>query len=119
MSRWARCRSVRMYSSFLEIWHGFTKNFYLAFKHPVNFWIFLVLHLSVFLLPFVGFSWRAALAVLALRAVLVVRFGQSWWSVIAHPFAEAAVLAIGIGSWRLSRGTTGVAWKGRQYPTAR
>ena len=111
--------SVRMYSSFIEIWRGFTKNFYRAFKHPVNFWIFLTLHLSVFLLPFLGVNWRAALVVLALRAALVLRFGQSWWSVLAHPFTEAVVIAIGIGSWWLSRSSVGVAWKGRQYPMPR
>ena len=111
--------SVRMYSSFEEIWRGFTKNFYLAFQHPVNFWIFLLLHFSVFLLPFLGFSWRAAAVVMLLRAVLAMRFGQGWWTVLAHPFAEAVVLAIGIGSWRLARSSEGVAWKGRHYPVAR
>lgn len=110
---------VRMYSSFEEIWRGFTKNFYLAFRHPVNFWIFLLLHFSVFLLPFLGFSWRAAAVVLLLRAVLAMRFGQGWWSVLAHPFTEAVVLAIGIGSWRRARSREGVAWKGRHYPVAR
>ncbi len=110
---------VRMYSSFAEIWRGFTKNFYLAFKHPVNFWIFLALHFGVFLLPFLGVSWRAAIVVIALRAVLALRFGQSMWSVLAHPFAEAVVLAIGIGSWRRARSASGVAWKGREYPIAR
>jgi len=110
---------VRMYTSFAEIWQGFTKNFYLAFRHPVNFWLFLLLHFSVFLLPFLGVSWRAALIVLALRAVLAVRFGQGWWSVLAHPFAECVVLAIGIGSWLAARSKTGVAWKGRQYPVPR
>ncbi len=110
---------VRMYAGLEEIWHGFTKNFYLAFRHPVNFWIFLLLHFSVFLLPFLGWNWRAAAVVLATRAVLALRFGQGWWSVIAHPFAEAFVLALALGSWRAARTPGGIAWKGRQYPVSR
>lgn len=111
--------SVRMYAGFGEIWRGFTKNFYLAFRHPVNFWIFLLLHFSVFLLPFLGWSWRVAAVVLVTRAVLALRFGQGWWSVIAHPFTEAFVLALAVGSWRAARSPGGVAWKGRQYPVSR
>lgn len=110
---------VRMYASLLEIWQGFTKNFYLAFRHPVNFWIFVMLHFSVFLMPFLWWNWRAAAVVLATRAVLAWRFGQGWWSVVAHPFTEVMVLAIAIGSWRVSRSPGGVAWKGRQYPVSR
>ena len=110
---------VRMYASFTEIWNGFSKNFYRAFQHPANFWVFLALHGIVFLLPFFGLDWRAAAAVIALRLVLAIRFGQVWWSVLAHPFAEAIVLGIGLNSWRLSRSKTGVAWKGRHYPLAR
>jgi len=107
--------SVRMYASFVEIWRGFTKNFYLAFRHPANFWAFLVLHFCVFLLPFLSVGWRAAAVVIALRSVLALRFGQGWWSVLAHPFAEALVLALAISSWSQARSKSGVAWKGRQY----
>ncbi len=110
---------VRMYASLFEIRQGFTKNFYLAFHHPLNFWIFLLLHFCVFLLPFLWWNWRAVAVVLATRAILAWRFGQGWWSVVAHPLAEVMVLAIAIGSWRASRSPAGVAWKGRHYPFSR
>jgi glycosyltransferase involved in cell wall biosynthesis len=110
---------VRMYSTAQEIWAGFSKNFYLAFRHPVNFWLFLLLHFSVFVLPFLGWSWRAAAVVWLTRAVLALRFGQGWWSVLAHPFAEVVVIAMGVESWRLSRSREGVSWKGRRYPLPR
>ena len=110
---------VRMYATASEIWSGFSKNFYLAFRHPINFWLFLLLHFAVFLLPFLGFSWQAALVVWATRAVLALRFGQGWLSVLAHPFAEVVVLAMGVESWRIARSREGVSWKGRRYPLPR
>ncbi len=110
---------VRMYSSFGEIWRGFQKNFFLAFRHESRFWAFLAMHFCVFLLPFLWWDLRVVLAVLSLRAVLALRFGQPWWSVLAHPVAEVIVISLGISSWRLSRGAHGVEWKGRHYPAAR
>jgi len=110
---------VRMYSSFGEIWHGFQKNFFLAFRHESRFWAFLTMHFCVFLLPFLWWDLRAVLAVFTLRAVLALRFGQPLWSVLVHPVAEVILISLGISSWRLSRTARGVEWKGRHYPAAR
>jgi glycosyltransferase involved in cell wall biosynthesis len=43
---------VRMYRSFAEIWRGFQKNYYPAFRRARSFWLFLALHLFVCTLPF-------------------------------------------------------------------
>ncbi len=107
--------SVRMYASFPEIWLGFQKNFYLAFQRDISFWAFLLLHLCVFLLPFLGLSWRAAAWILGARVLLAVRFRQKWWSPLTHPLGEMVLLALGLSSWRACRNGRGVTWKGRQY----
>ncbi|MBM32415.1 MAG: hypothetical protein CL764_06125, partial [Chloroflexi bacterium] len=42
---------VRMYESLSEIWKGFEKNAFLAFKNPLNFFLFQILHILIFNLP--------------------------------------------------------------------
>ncbi len=106
---------VRMYGSFREIWYGFQKNFFLAFQHPVNFWIFLLFHAAIFLVPFLLGNWKAAGVVLLTRSLLAIRFHQTPWSVLLHPVAESILLALGISSWWASHTGRGVAWKGRTY----
>lgn len=118
---------VRMYDSFYGIWNGFHKNFFPAFRHPLSFWLFMLLHLFCFFLPFVLFvlpasqgGWPlatglAALSVLLMRASLALRFGHPLWSVFLHPLAESVLLILGIVSWRSFRGGRGVEWKGRIY----
>jgi glycosyltransferase involved in cell wall biosynthesis len=118
--------SVRMYRSFGEIWRGFQKNFFPAFRRERSFWMFIALHLSLFLLPFVfaPLVWRltgsrvliaTALCVLVMRAVLAWRFRHPWWSVLLHPLSEAILLALGLSSWWRCRSGRGVEWKGRRY----
>ena len=106
---------VRMYAGFPQIWRGFLKNFYPAFRHDTTFWLFCAFHGVVFVLPFLTASWTAAAFVLAARAVLAVRFRQSVWTVPAHPFAEMIMLALALWSRHLCRSGRGVAWKGRLY----
>jgi glycosyltransferase involved in cell wall biosynthesis len=116
---------VRMYSSLSEIWSGFQKNFFPAFRHESSFWGFLTLHGAMFLAPFVMLFWirvwpilpifMAVACVLAIRALLVIRFGHPWLSVMLHPVAEAMLLAIGLSSWRRCKSGRGVDWKGRRY----
>ncbi|HWW76366.1 MAG TPA: glycosyltransferase [Pyrinomonadaceae bacterium] len=117
---------VRMYRSLGEIWRGFQKNFFPAFRSARGFWAFLSLHLFVFLLPFAlappAFSspWArpfaaAAACVLAARAALARRFGHPWWSVVVHPLGEALLVALGLASWWRCRTGRGVEWKGRRY----
>ncbi|MGE0882102.1 MAG: glycosyltransferase family 2 protein [Blastocatellales bacterium] len=113
---------VRMYSSFDEIWLGFQKNFFPAFKHEATFWSFLAFHLTIFLLPFIWAIYQpgfrialAALIVLLIRLVLCLRFRQPVWAVLLHPIAEAILIALGFSSWRRCKTGQGVAWKGREY----
>jgi chlorobactene glucosyltransferase len=120
-----------MYRSFAEIWRGFQKNFFPAFRRESSFWVFMWLHLTLFLLPFIlaplmltrsgGAGGAAAtlfllaFTVLAMRAVLAVRFGHPWWSVLLHPLGEAILLALGLSSWWRCKSGRGVEWKGRRY----
>ncbi|HZH29593.1 MAG TPA: glycosyltransferase [Pyrinomonadaceae bacterium] len=120
--------SVRMYRSFAEIWGGFQKNFFPAFRRESNFWLFMATHLSLFLLPFIcaplfygtraGVACAAlALCALLMRATLALRFGHPWWSVALHPLGEAILVALGLSSWRRCKSGRGVEWKGRRYRT--
>lgn len=125
--------SVRMYRSFAEIWSGFQKNFRPAFRRESSFWVFMALHLTVFFLPFIlapllltssgdvdgdaSLSILLALSVLAMRAVLALRFKHPWWSILLHPLGEAVLLALGLSSWWRCRSGRGVEWKGRRYQT--
>jgi len=118
---------VRMYDSFHGIWNGFRKNFFPSFRHLRSFWLFLLLHLFCFFLPFVLFIalatrgvWSlpaglAAASVLLMRASLALRFRYPLWSVLLHPLAECVLLILGIVSWWSCRGGRGVEWKGRIY----
>ena len=84
-----------------------------------------MLHASMFLAPFVMPFWirawpmwpicMAVACVLAVRALLVLRFRQPWLSVLLHPLAEAVLLAIGLSSWLRCKSGRGVVWKGRRY----
>lgn len=119
--------SVRMYRSFPEIWRGFQKNFFPAFRRERSFWAFVALHFAVFLLPFLlapalwpneaarPFLALTIAAVIATRLALALRFRHPLWSVLLHPFGECVLLALGVSSWWRCRGGRGVEWKGRRY----
>jgi glycosyltransferase involved in cell wall biosynthesis len=114
--------SVRMYNSLGEIWSGFEKNFFPAFRRELSFWLFIALHATIFLAPFVLFVWTrlwgiwvAALFVLTMRALLAFRFGHPLWPVLLHPLAELILICVGLSSWWRCKSGRGVEWKGRQY----
>jgi hypothetical protein len=77
--------------------------------------------LAPFVMPFWIRAWpmwpicMAVACVLAVRALLVLRFGHPWLSVLLHPLAEAILLAIGLSSWLRCKSGRGVVWKGRRY----
>jgi glycosyltransferase involved in cell wall biosynthesis len=123
-----RVVAVRMYRTLSEIWAGFRKNFFPAFRSARTFRAFVALHLFVFLLPFVlaplalrwAWAWpfaAAAACVLAARVVLAWRFKHPWWSAALHPLGEALLVALGLASWMSCRSGRGVEWKGRRYRT--
>ncbi|HRJ78291.1 MAG: 4,4'-diaponeurosporenoate glycosyltransferase [Planctomycetes bacterium] len=116
--------SVRMYRSLAEIWRGFSKNLFPAFRHQVSFWLFWLLHSAVYLAPFVlmwvpgptaGLFMASAACVVGARLALAARFGHSWWSALLHPLAQVFVLALGLASWLSVVSGRGVSWKGRRY----
>lgn len=129
-----RVVAVRMYRSLAEIWSGFRKNFFPAFRRARSFWAFVALHFFVFLLPFAlapllllatatatttrgaGAAFAlAAACVLLIRAALAARFSHPWWSIALHPLGEALLVALGVSSWLSCRAGRGVVWKGRRY----
>jgi chlorobactene glucosyltransferase len=118
---------VRMYERLGDIWRGFQKNFYPAFKRDPSFFLFLLFHFWCFLAPFLalpaaiaaGEPWRwfavAAGCAFAARVVMGLRFGYPLWSSLLHPAAEAMFLALGVSSWLRCRSGRGIEWKGRRY----
>jgi len=117
--------SVRMYRSLAEIWSGFQKNFFPAFRRESSFWLFILFHLAVILAPVMALAlfraWplvAAAACVLAARVLLALRFRHPLWSALLHPVAEVVLIAIGLSSWWRCKTGKGVAWKGRQYHAA-
>jgi len=113
---------VRMYQSFGEIWRGFQKNFFPAFRRGANFWAFISLHLFVFLLPcllVIAIPSRTAAIVVGIifgaRVALAFRFRHPAWAALLHPVAELILISIGISSWRRIKSGRGVDWRGRKY----
>ena len=107
-----RCR---MYTSWREVWAGFSKNIYSGVGHPALMVLVLALYVGAFLLPWlllvVGW-WVPALLPAALvgvaanilqRAVLALRHEHPVASVVLHPLGIAALLAIALNSWRWAR----------------
>ncbi len=119
--------SVRMYDSLPAIWRGFQKIVYPAFRRPSNFWLFLLFHFALFLLPFFVLAAQLALGHAALavgtivgmillsRAVQAWRFKYPFWSVLLHPLAESGLIGVALVSWYRYRFGKGVSWKGRAY----
>jgi len=117
---------VRMYRSSAQIWRGFQKNFYPAFRHSASFWGFLVWHLLIFVVPLLLLivaptptAMAAGVGVITIRVLLAVRFAHPLWSVLFHLAAEAVLIGIAIASWWQCRSGRGVEWKGRRYRQAK
>lgn len=127
--RWVTCR---MYTSFDEIWEGFTKNLRAGFEGSVATFIVLGgLQLTMLLLPFfflAGYltgilsctelEWRITLSMIllifAFRIALKILYWQSWTGVLFNPVGQFIALCIAMNSWvKTSSGV--VRWKGRAY----
>jgi len=118
--------SCRMYHSARELWEGFAKNLYEGLGSVPMLLATWVAYGGAFLVPWLLLLlspvWPTLLvpgligigANLLQRALLVRRFGQPWWSALAHPVAVVALLILAGDSWRRSRAGR-IAWKGRQY----
>lgn len=118
---------VRMYDSLPAIWRGFQKILYPAFRHESSFWLFLLFHAALFVLPVVvafrqivaGHYSHAVWIMIAVamigRAIQAIRFHYPLWSVLLHPIAETGLLVASLISWYTYRFGKGVQWKGRAY----
>lgn len=121
---------VRMYNSFGEIWSGFQKNFYPAFRRKINFWLFLLFHFILFVFPFIALTvaifnsqkiwpiFLAAASAIMMRLMMAIRFHHPLWSILLHPQAEILLIFLGLSSWWRCRSGKGVEWKGRNYQRA-
>lgn len=105
--------ACRMYTSAREVRLGFGKSLYSGVGgSPARLALALAVALGLLLLPLA--TLPGALALLALRTALALRFRQPALSVLLHPLAMAALVAIAIDSMvRTHRG--GVVWRGRRY----
>jgi chlorobactene glucosyltransferase len=117
--------SVRMYGSLTEIWLGFQKNFFPAFRREASFWGFLLLHAVMFWLPLFLLVWvqrwqiiAAAVCVVLMRLSLALRFRHPLWSVALHPLGETMLIALAVSSWWRCKSGRGVVWKERTYRSA-
>ncbi len=115
----------RMYSSFREVWDGFSKNLRPAFDHSVfAFVLFGLVQFLAFILPFIRLvlSGPSLLILLSIALVYTIRGLQTWrfrlpWSsCLLHPLGHAFSLLIALNSWRLYA-TGRLNWKGRVYKT--
>ncbi len=112
---------LRMYNSWQEIWSGFQKNYYPAFKKDQNFWLFTLFHFVLFFLPFLlvfflDSKWQIAIWLIYLcRFVLAIRFNHPIISILFHPVSELFLISIGITSYLQYKSGRGVKWKGRAY----
>jgi chlorobactene glucosyltransferase len=115
-----RCR---MYTRFLEVWEGFTKNLYPSFdKNLPAFLLFQGIQIMIFLIPFIllftpyrtPLVWTEVGIILALRLSVAHRFRQSYLGAILHPIGQILIITIALNSWLQSlRGR--LPWKGRHY----
>jgi chlorobactene glucosyltransferase len=105
--------TCRMYRSAREVRLGFGKSLYAGVgRSPQALAVALAVVVTLLLLPLA--TLPGALALLALRSLLALRFRQPAVSVLLHPLAMLALIAIALDSMvRTHRG--GVVWRGRRY----
>jgi len=117
--------TVRMYQSFGESWHGFTKNLRAAFdREGFLFWLFIACLVFCWLLPCFNWIWVRgvpletsflAIGLIYLtRFLITLRFRLSWLNAFLHPVGILLIIGICLHSWYLSI-TGKVSWKGRTY----
>jgi len=117
-----RLVSCRMYTSFGQIWEGFTKNLWPVFDGDwLGFWLAITWQFLVCVLPFliIVFSRRPELylvtgILLSLRMAAALRFKSSWLSVCFHPLGYSLALLIAVNSFRQGK-SRGITWKNRTY----
>ena len=113
----------RMYHSFGEVWHGFSKNLFGLVRYKtVPFFVLTLALFTTCVLPYMT-VWFASLTKLSLiaiamnivmRAVLALKYRHPFFtSVVLHPFGVLFTLLIGTNSfYQVKRGR--LQWKGRR-----
>ena len=128
----SRAVICRMYTSFEEIWNGFSKNLFAGFNYSIPAMAAVIaFNAATSVLPFLLFAWGLAAGatgrgwfflvslqvagILAVRLMLAQRFRTNLVAVLYHPAAVQVMLAVAVNSilWVVSRG--GARWKGRSY----
>jgi chlorobactene glucosyltransferase len=119
----------RMYTDGASLWRGFSKNFYEGIGgHPLGLIVVMVLHLLIFVAPYVVLPIAALLgdtpllvaaaigvaANVALRLIMAARYGHNMLSVVVHPLAVLAMMGVLFDSYRCSR-RGDIRWRGRSY----
>lgn len=123
----------RMYSSFKEIWEGFSKNIFpgMGYSAPLLFSVFTVYNI-IFLLPFVflgltltGIIGRSetltlvislqVFLILSVKILLTLKFRLGFLTVLFHPLGIILITSIALNSFRWNRLGRGSLWKGRTY----
>ncbi|WP_206028436.1 glycosyltransferase [Thalassoroseus pseudoceratinae] len=120
--------TCRMYDSTSAVWDGLGKNATEGLAGPIAVWIWSVLLWGGHIAPFLGlmvFPWLSAsqrllmigACVLSLitRALMTIRFRQSWLGTLLHPLGMAALLVIQWTAWCRSRLGRPLQWRGRSY----
>ena len=124
--------SCRMYSSFADIWNGFSKNIFPGLGCSVPAMAAVMLFsFATSVLPFLMMidvaatgGWTSIAAeivaaqvalVLLIRFVLAIRFDMEIWSALFHPLAMAVLIGIMANSTRWVLAGEGPRWKGRVY----
>jgi chlorobactene glucosyltransferase len=117
----------RMYSSFDEVWNGFTKNLFgLVGYNTIGFFalmtmLFITCILPYFTVWFADYRWISLGAIvlnMALRLLIALKYKHPILpSVVLHPVGIGFVIAIGINSLRnVKRGK--IQWKNRDIDTS-
>jgi chlorobactene glucosyltransferase len=119
--------SCRMYTSFEEVWSGFSKNLYEGLGgNPGGLVLVVGLYATTFMLPYamvlLSLFWPSllvpglvAVAInVAIRVAMALRYGQTLRGVVLHPVAVGLLIAIAVNSWRWTR-RDAVVWSGRSY----
>jgi chlorobactene glucosyltransferase len=127
--------SCRMYTRFMEVWRGFSKNIFAGFNFSFPpMLVVMILYAMLFVLPFGLFIQGLLLGDLgriqamllasqivmnyAIRILLSFRFRLGILSTLLHPLGILTVIAIAINSWRWIAFGSGARWKGRVYRPA-
>ena len=118
---------VRMYDSFKNIWLGFEKNSYPAFKNSFyffnfHFFNFIFFSLPIFFIPLHIlkineniFLFISGLLILLLRIGFSLKFKHPVWTSIFHLFSEIIFLCISLSSFIKYNFFGGIKWKSRKY----